>query len=133
MHPDRGIVLTYRRSDGLSTIPNDHNTLTCQSSNTNDTPRDPLHVHITVLCNPLSTPSLLVTMLIILVHFLCDVFPTLASLIIAVPHSAFSYIPIVVCFRIDKKSIIRQGPTYLQPRQLSPLPLYRGMGDPLEN
>ena len=41
MHQDIGIVHTYRRSDGLSTIPYDPNTLTCQSSNKKITPRDP--------------------------------------------------------------------------------------------
>ena len=30
MQPDRGIVRTYRRSDSLSAIPDDQNTLTCQ-------------------------------------------------------------------------------------------------------
>ena len=47
MHPDRGIVRMYRRSDGLYTIPGDHNTLTCQSADTNNAPRDPLHSPIT--------------------------------------------------------------------------------------
>ena len=47
MHPDRGIVRTYRRSDSLSTRPDDHNTLTCQSSNTNDAPREKLLVPVT--------------------------------------------------------------------------------------
>ena len=42
VHPDRGIVRTYRHSDGLSTIPYDPNTLTPQSAVTNDAPRDPL-------------------------------------------------------------------------------------------
>ena len=42
MQPDRRIVRTHRRSDGLSTIPNDQNTLTRQSADTNDTPRDPI-------------------------------------------------------------------------------------------
>ena len=43
MHPYRGIVCTYIQLDGLSMRPNDQNTLTCQSSNTNDAPRDLLH------------------------------------------------------------------------------------------
>ena len=43
MHPDRGIARTYRRSDGLSKRPDDHNTLTRQSADTNDAPKDPLH------------------------------------------------------------------------------------------
>ena len=42
MHPDRGTVRTYRRSDGLYTIPDDQNTLTLQSANTNDAPKYPL-------------------------------------------------------------------------------------------
>ena len=40
MHPDRGIVRMYIRSDGLSTIPYDQNTLTHQSTDMNDDPRD---------------------------------------------------------------------------------------------
>ena len=47
MHLDRVIVRTYRRSDVLSTIPDDQNTLTCQYVDTNDTLRDPLHGPIT--------------------------------------------------------------------------------------
>ena len=47
MQPDRGIVCTYRRSDNPSTIPDDQNTLTRQSSDTDDAPRDPLHVPVT--------------------------------------------------------------------------------------
>ena len=43
MHPDRGIARTYRRSDGLSKRPDDQNTLTRQSADTNDAPRDPYH------------------------------------------------------------------------------------------
>ena len=42
MYPDRGIVHTYRRSDDLSTRPDNQNTLTCQSYNMNNAPRDPL-------------------------------------------------------------------------------------------
>ena len=40
MHPDREIVRTNRRSDGLSTRPDDPNTLTHQSAGTNNTCRD---------------------------------------------------------------------------------------------
>ena len=43
MHPYRVIVLTYRRSSVLSVRPYIHNTLTLQSTDTNDAPRDPLH------------------------------------------------------------------------------------------
>ena len=43
MHPDRGIVRTYRSSDGISTRLNDHNTLTSQSADTNDSTRVPFH------------------------------------------------------------------------------------------
>ena len=43
MHPDRGIVCTYRWSDGISMIPDDHNTLTCQSANTNNATREYFH------------------------------------------------------------------------------------------
>ena len=53
MHPDRGIVSTYRRSYGLSTRPDDHNSLTRQSIDTNDAPRDPLHGPVT--WNPVRT------------------------------------------------------------------------------
>ena len=42
MYPDRGIVPTYRRLCSLSTRPYDHKTLTCQSTDMNYTPRDPL-------------------------------------------------------------------------------------------
>ena len=42
MHLDRGILRTHRRSDRVSAIPDDHNTFTQQSGNTNDAPRDPL-------------------------------------------------------------------------------------------
>ena len=49
MHPDRVIVRVYRQSDGLSTRPDEQNTLTRQYVNTNDTPRDPLHDPVT--CN----------------------------------------------------------------------------------
>ena len=59
MHPDREIVHMTRRSYGIYTRPDIPNTLTHQSSGTNDTPREPLHsplqvhdwaVH-DVLCN----------------------------------------------------------------------------------
>ena len=43
MHPDVGIIRTYRRSDSLSTRPDDLNTLTCQSASRNDALRDPPH------------------------------------------------------------------------------------------
>ena len=36
-----------KRSDSLFTIPDDPNTLTCQSFTKNDTPRDPLHGSVT--------------------------------------------------------------------------------------
>ena len=42
MHPDIVIVRTDRRSNGLSMIPDDSNTLTCQFSGKNNTPRYPL-------------------------------------------------------------------------------------------
>ena len=51
MHPDRVIARTDRRSDVLSTRPDYQNTLTCQSADTNDAPRDPLHGPVT---HPLS-------------------------------------------------------------------------------
>ena len=41
MHLDRVIVHTYRLSDGLSTGPDDQNTPTRQSVDTNDAPWDP--------------------------------------------------------------------------------------------
>ena len=47
MHPARGIVRIYRRSHGLSMRPDDQSTLTRQSANTNDSPRDPLHCPVT--------------------------------------------------------------------------------------
>ena len=47
MHPDRGILRTYRRLDGISTRPDNHNTLTNQSSDTKNEPRDPLHFPVT--------------------------------------------------------------------------------------
>ena len=42
MHPYRGILCKYIQSDGLYTIPDDQNTLTLQSANTNDAPKEPL-------------------------------------------------------------------------------------------
>ena len=47
MHPYRGILRMEKWSDGLSTIPGDPNTLTRQSSGTNDAPRDLLHGLVT--------------------------------------------------------------------------------------
>ena len=47
MHPYRGIVHMERRSDGISMIPDGPNTLTFQSADTNDTPRDHLPVLVT--------------------------------------------------------------------------------------
>ena len=47
MHPDRGIVCTYRRSDSIYTIPDDHKNLNHQSNDMNDSPRDPLHGPVT--------------------------------------------------------------------------------------
>ena len=41
MHPYRGIVHASRRSDGISTIPDNQNTLTPQSADTNDPPQGP--------------------------------------------------------------------------------------------
>ena len=41
MHPYRGLVCTYRRSNGLSTIPDKPNTFTCQSAGRNNTPQGP--------------------------------------------------------------------------------------------
>ena len=49
MHPDRGIVRTYRQSVILSTIPDDQNTLTLQYTNTNDAPRDPIPGPVTIM------------------------------------------------------------------------------------
>ena len=40
MHPDRGIVRTFIRSDGLYTRPEDQNTLTHQPSDTKYAPED---------------------------------------------------------------------------------------------
>ena len=47
MHPHQGIVHTKKWSDGLYTILDEPNTLTCQSAATNDTPRDPLYGSVT--------------------------------------------------------------------------------------
>ena len=49
MHLDRGIVHTYRWSDGLSTRPDDQKTFTRQSTDTNGAPKDPLHSLFTSL------------------------------------------------------------------------------------
>ena len=43
MHPDRGVVRTYIRSESLATIPDGPNTLPLQSDAANDAPRDHLH------------------------------------------------------------------------------------------
>ena len=40
MHPDRGIVCTYIRLDGISTRPDDSNTLNRQPAATKNYPRD---------------------------------------------------------------------------------------------
>ena len=47
MHPYRGIVRTHIRSEGLSMIPDDSNTLTRQSNGMNNAPRDLLQVPAT--------------------------------------------------------------------------------------
>ena len=47
MHPDRLIVHTYRQLDVLSTILDDHTTLTRQSTDTTYAHRDPLFVPVT--------------------------------------------------------------------------------------
>ena len=39
MHPGRGIVRTYNWPDGISTKPNDQNTITRQSADRNNAPR----------------------------------------------------------------------------------------------
>ena len=51
MHPDRGIIRTYIKSYGLSTIPDNRNTLTRKSINTNDAPSEPLRDHVTYEAN----------------------------------------------------------------------------------
>ena len=83
MHPDRGIVCTYIMSDGISTKPDDQNTLTCQSTDTNDAPRNPLHGPVTIfsilrqnstmplLFFPLSSYPILSSTTKILIFFLC--------------------------------------------------------------
>ena len=53
MHPDRGMVRTYRLSYGLFMRRDNQNTLTCQSTNKNNVPRDPLLGPVT--CNPSQT------------------------------------------------------------------------------
>ena len=47
MHPDIRIVCTYIQCYGLPNRPDDHNTLTRQSTDTNDAPRDPLDGPVT--------------------------------------------------------------------------------------
>ena len=47
MHTDRGIVHTYRRPDGIYTITDDHNTLTIQSAETENSPWDPPYGPVT--------------------------------------------------------------------------------------
>ena len=49
MHPYRVIVRTYIWSDDISSISYGPNTLTCQSTGTNDFPRYLLHVPVTIL------------------------------------------------------------------------------------
>ena len=66
MQTERGIVRTYRCSDGLYMIPDGTNTLTHQSAGTNDAPRG-------LLYNPV-TPDKLTDLLFIialrhLIHF----------------------------------------------------------------
>ena len=48
MYPYRGIVCTYIRSEGLSTRPNQQNTLTRKSTSKNDSPREPLQGPVTM-------------------------------------------------------------------------------------
>ena len=43
MHPERGILCTYRSFYSLYTRPDDPSTLTCQSDYRKSAPRDPLH------------------------------------------------------------------------------------------
>ena len=47
MHPEIGIVRTYIWSDGISTRPDNPNTLTYQSVSTNVAPRDLLQGPVT--------------------------------------------------------------------------------------
>ena len=51
MHPDIGIVRIYRRSDIISMIPGDQNTLTRYSSNKNGATRDPLPAPVSLVIN----------------------------------------------------------------------------------
>ena len=46
MQPDRGIVRMDRWSDGISTISDDRNNLSHQSTGTNNGPRNPLFVPV---------------------------------------------------------------------------------------
>ena len=57
MHTDRGIVRMYRCPYSLSTKPDDQNTLTCQSADTNYAPRYPVHVPVISyeVCNKVCT------------------------------------------------------------------------------
>ena len=69
MHPSRGIERTYRRSYGLSKIPDDQITLTRQSVATDDAPRDlpdsrrrymeswPFHEHTISMYTPTATST----------------------------------------------------------------------------
>ena len=56
MDPYIVILRTYIWSDGLSTRPDNHNTLTRQSVDTNDAPMDPLHGLVKTLFDSLSPP-----------------------------------------------------------------------------
>ena len=47
MHTDIVMLHMYRRSDSLSTGPDEPNTLPCQSTDTKDAPREPIHGPIT--------------------------------------------------------------------------------------
>ena len=47
MHPEIVIVCTYRQGDGVSTIPDNPDTLTRQSAAMDNDPRDLLHGPIT--------------------------------------------------------------------------------------
>ena len=57
MHLDRGIVRTYRWSDGISTRQDNHNNLNCQSSDTKDALRDSIIGPIKDPINPTSLSS----------------------------------------------------------------------------
>ena len=49
MHLDREMVCMYRRSDGISTRPDYQNTLTHQSVDKKDAPRDPFTASLHVI------------------------------------------------------------------------------------